>query len=135
MGEPASVQAWGPAWVVKNPVTVGQQLADNDLVVAEVDWAAESNPVLVEREAWAGQVATRALTTGQTLRKNMVKPTQVFQAGAPVRVVAQGAGFQISGDAQALTAGVVGQSTRVRMESGRVSSGVVVDAHTVRIDL
>lgn len=132
---PASVQAWGAAWVVKNPITVGQPLADNDLMLAEVDWAAEGDPVLVERDAWAGQIATRALTTGQTLRRSMVKPVQVFSAGAPVRVVAQGAGFQISADAQALTAGVVGQPTRVRMEGGKVSSGVVVDARTVRIDL
>ena len=132
---PASVQAVGAAWVVKNPITVGQQLVDNDLILAEVDWAAEGDPVLVEREVWVGQIATRALTTGQALRKSMVKPAQVFPAGAPVRVVAQGAGFRISADAQALTAGVVGQPTRVRMEGGRVSSGVVVDAHTVRIDL
>lgn len=132
---PATVQALGAAWVVKNPITVGQTLADNDLVLAEVDWAAEGDPVLLERDAWAGQIATRALSTGQTLRKSMVKAAQVFQPGAAIRVVAQGTGFQVTGDAQALTAGVVGQSARVRMESGRVSSGVVVDAHTVRIDL
>ena len=75
------------------------------------------------------------LTTGQTLRQGMVKPAQVFQAGASVRVVAQGPGFQVSSDAQALSAGVVGQMARVRMENGRVSSGVVLDMRTVKIDL
>jgi flagella basal body P-ring formation protein FlgA len=132
---PATVRALGVAWVVKNPVSVGQEIADNDVVAAEVDWAAEPDPVLPERALWVGQVATRALTTGQTLRRSMVKPAQVFQAGAPVRVVAQGPGFQASSDAQALTGGVVGQLVRVRMESGRIASGLVLDAHTVRIDL
>jgi flagella basal body P-ring formation protein FlgA len=65
----------------------------------------------------------------------MVKAAQVFQAGAQVRVLAQGPGFQVSGDAQALSAGVVGQGARVKMENGRVASGMVLDTHTVKIDL
>jgi flagella basal body P-ring formation protein FlgA len=65
----------------------------------------------------------------------MVRPAQVFQAGSQVRVVAQGVGFQIAADGQALTPGVVGQSARVRMDNGRVASGLVLDVKTVRIDL
>ena len=38
-------------------------------------------------------------------------------------------------DAQALSAGVVGQVARVKMENGRVSSGLVLDTKTVKIDL
>lgn len=132
---PATVRALGTAWVVKNPISVGQEIADSDMRAAEVDWAAESDPIVVQREQWVGQVATRSMTAGQALRRSMVKPAQVFQAGAPVRVVAQGQGFQVSSDAQALGVGVVGQSVRVRMENGRISSGLVLDGHTVRIDL
>jgi flagella basal body P-ring formation protein FlgA len=65
----------------------------------------------------------------------MVRAAQVFQAGAQVRVVALGVGFEISGDALALSAGMVGQTARVRMDNGRVASGTVLDARTVRIDL
>lgn len=132
---PVSVNAYGPAWVVKGQVAVGGVVTDADVVQSEVNWAEDTNPVLVDRGAWEGQVATRNLVTGQTLRQGMVKPAQVFQAGAPVRVVAQGVGFQISSDAQALSAGVVGQSARVRMENGRVTMGVVLDGRTVKIDL
>jgi flagellar basal body P-ring formation protein FlgA len=52
-----------------------------------------------------------------------------------VKVVAQGPGFQISSEAQALSAGVVGQTARVRMENGRVTSGLVLDIRTVKIAL
>lgn len=132
---PVTVNAYGKAWVIKNPVASGAVLTENDVVEAEVNWAEESSPVLRDGALWIGHVATRLLTTGQTLRQGMVKPAQVFQAGAQVRVFAQGAGFQISSDAQALSAGVVGQLARVRMENGRISSGTVVDARTVKIDL
>ena len=132
---PATVRAFGLAWVVKGNVPAGTVLSEADVVETEVDWAQDPNPVLKDQSLWAGQVATRQLSTGQALRQGMVRAAQVFQAGAQVRVVAQGVGFEISGDALALSAGVVGQAARVRMDNGRVASGTVLDARTVRIDL
>lgn len=132
---PAVVKATGTAWVVRNPVPVGGTIADTDVIRAEVDWAAESDPIVTEREQWIDQIAARSLTAGQALRRTMLKPAQVFQPGAVVRVVAQGAGFQVASEGQALTAGVVGQPARVRMDNGRVSAGVVINSRTVRIDL
>lgn len=132
---PATVKAYGQAWVVKGHVPPGSVLTQADVTEAEVDWAEESSAVLNDSAMWEGQVATRLLSTGQTLRHGMVKPAQVFQAGAQVRVVARGAGFEVSGDALALSAGILGQSARIRMDNGRVASGVVVDSRTVRIDL
>jgi flagella basal body P-ring formation protein FlgA len=132
---PVTVKAMGNAWVVKGHVLAGAVLSEADVVESKVDWAEDLNPVLSERSSWVGFVATRMLTTGQTLRQDMVKAAQVFQAGAQVRVLAQGHGFQVSGDAQALSAGVVGQVARVKMENGRVASGMVLETHTVKIDL
>jgi flagella basal body P-ring formation protein FlgA len=132
---PATVKAMGDAWVLKSHVAPGSIVTEADVVEASVDWAENFQPVLRDRTTWVGQTATRQLTTGQTLRQGMVKPAQVFQAGTQVRVVAQGAGFQVSSDAQALSAGVVGQSARVKMDNGRVASGTVLNARTVRIDL
>lgn len=132
---PVTVNAFGNAWVIKGPVQAGAALTEDDVVEAEVNWAEDASPVLRDRALWLGQTATRPLNTGQTLRQGMVKPAQVFQAGAQVRVVAAGAGFQVSTDAQALSPGVIGQIARVKLENGRVSSGVVLDVRTVRIDL
>jgi flagellar basal body P-ring formation protein FlgA len=132
---PATVKAFGPAWVVKTPVMPGGLVGAGDMVQAEVDWAEEPQAVLADSSGWMGQVAARQLNTGQTLRQGMVRAPQVFMAGAQVRLVAQGPGFQVSSDAQALTAGVVGQAARVRLDNGRVASGVVLDARTVKIEL
>ena len=132
---PVTVNAYGNAWVIKGTVPSGTTLTEADVVEAEVNWAEETNPILRDPALWVGQVATRLLTTGQAVRQGMVKPAQVFQAGAQVRVVAQGAGFQVSSMAQALSVGVVGQVARVRLDSGKVSSGTVLDMRTVKIDL
>jgi flagella basal body P-ring formation protein FlgA len=132
---PATVKAFGNALVIKGTVLPGAVLTEADVTEVPVDWAEDSSPVVIDRGFWVGQVATRLLTTGQTLRQGMLKPAQVFQAGAQIRVVAQGAGFQISGDAQALSAGVIGQVARVKMDNGRIASGLVLDVRTVKIDL
>ena len=132
---PVSVKAYGQAWVVRRDVASGVALTEDDLMAAEVDWAAEPSPILATPQQWLGQVALRVLMTGQTLRQNMVRPAQVFQAGASVRVVAQGAGFQIASDGQALGAGVVGQTVKIRMDNGRIMTGTVLDARTVKMEM
>ena len=132
---PIQVQAFGPAWVVRGDVPAGKVLDAGDAVQVEVDWAQDSATVLADMEMWLGQTATRALGTGQTLRAGMVRAPQVFQAGAMVRVVARGAGFAVTSDGQALSAGILGAQARVRMEGGRILTGIVTDTRTVRVDL
>lgn len=132
---PVTIKAIGRAWVMRRDVTPGTVLGEADVMEAEVDWAEEPNPIIADPALWVGQVAVRNLMTGQALRQNMVRPAQVFQAGAQVRIVAQGTGFQITSDGQAVSPGVVGQVARVRMDNGRVMSGTVLDARTVKLEL
>ncbi len=132
---PVTIKAFGMAWVIKGDVMPGTVLTEADGIEAEVDWAGESSPIVATPAQWVGQVATRALTTGQALRQGMLRPTQVFQAGAQVRVVAQGAGFQITSDGQALSPGVIGQAARIKMGSGRIMMGVVLDSRTVELKI
>ncbi len=132
---PVQVQAFGPTWVMRSDVASGSVLSLDDAVQAEVDWAQENASVLADPDMWVGQTATRALRTGQVLRHGMVKPSQVFQAGSMVRIVAQGAGFTVRANGQALSDGVVGEMARVRIDNGRILSGVVLDMRTVRVNL
>lgn len=132
---PVQVKAFGEAWVLRGDVAAGAVLGENDAVLAEVDWAEDKASVLADPAMWVGQTATRKLSTGQVLRFGLVKPPLAFQAGALVRVVAQGPGFAITADGQAVSAGVVGEQARVRIDSGRVLSGVVLDVRTVRVNL
>ncbi len=132
---PVTVKAFGPAWVLRDNVLTGAVLTAADAVEAEADWAAEPSPVVADPAQWVGLVASRALAAGQPLRQSMVKAAQAFAAGSQVRVLAQGPGFEISSDAQAITPGVVGQQVRVRMENGRIATGVVQDLRTVKLSM
>lgn len=132
---PVTIKAWGPAWVLTGNVAPGAVLTANDAAQAEVDWAADAAPVLANPEAWLGQTATRQLMAGQALRQSMVKAPSLFKAGAQVRVSAQGPGYAVTSAGQALSAGSVGQTVRVRMDNGRIVSGIVSEDGTVTITL
>jgi len=132
---PITIKAMGPAWVIKGQVAPGAKLVASDAMAMEVDWAELNSAIVANQSDWVGKAATRLLSTGQAVRQDMVKSAQVFQTGAQVRVVAVGVGFEIATRAQALSAGVVGQSAMVRMDNGQVVTGTVSDERTVRIML
>jgi flagellar basal body P-ring formation protein FlgA len=132
---PVTVKAHGPALIIKGNINSGAPLSLDDVMEAEVDWAEDPSAVVTDATSWIGQIASRPLTTGQALRQGMFRPPQVFQAGAQIRVLAQGIGFQITSDGQALSAGIVGQPVRVKMDNGRIMTGVVLDPRTVKIDI
>lgn len=132
---PVTVKAYGPAWVLTGPVAAGTVLSAQDAMEAEVDWAEESAPVMANPDMWVGQVAARSLVAGQALRQSMVRPPQLFRAGAQVKVLAQGPGYAVASAGQAMSAGVAGQTVRIRMDNGRIISGTVNESGTVVVAL
>ena len=132
---PVTVKAYGPAWVLTGDVTMGTVLSAADATEAEVDWAAENTSILAEPNLWVGLIASRHLKAGQALRQSMLRAPQVFQAGALVRVVAQGQGYAVSAAGQAMSAGAAGQTVRIRMDNGKIVSGIVNDDGTISVQL
>jgi len=132
---PVTVRAMGPAWVIKYQVAPGATLTEADVIEQEVDWAQQNSAILVKPSDWLGQTATRLLSMGQALRQDMVRAAQVFPAGAQVKVVASGQGFEVEASAQAMGHGLVGQPVKVKMEGGRVVTAWVVDSRTVRLGI
>lgn len=132
---PVTVQAFGPAWVLTGDVKSGAVLSEADATEMEVDWAAENAAIVAEPSLWVGQVASRPLKAGQALRQPMLRAPQVFQAGAQVRVSAQGNGYAISAAGQAMTAGSIGQTIRIKMDNGKMVTGIVQEDGTINVNL
>lgn len=132
---PITVKAWGPAWTVRQTLTAGTVLTRDMAEQTEVDWAEGVSPVLPTEEQWVGNETVRAILPGQVLRQNMVRSPQLFSAGTQVKVVANGSGFALNANGEAVGHGYLGQSVRVRMASGRVIVGVVRSADTVEIQI
>lgn len=132
---PVTVQVWAPAVVVMNALPAGARLAESQLGRAEIDWAASASPAFSRNDDLAGRTLVRPLVAGQALRGADLQPRKWFSQGDTVRIVANGSGYSISAEGEALGPGVDGQPARVRVESGRVLVGRPVGDRCIEVTL
>lgn len=130
---PITVKVFGPAWVAAATLAPGATIGAGDLVQAEIDLAEESSPSINDPEQAIGRVLNRRLTVGQGLRTADIRPRQWFAAGDAVKIIAQGPGFTITSNGEALSHGVEGRAIRVRTEKGRIVSGMATGDRLVEI--
>jgi len=119
-----TVRVWAPAVVAALPLNPGMVLEERHLRVAEADWAERDAPVLLSPADIVGRTVGTAVPMGAAVRADHLRRRQWFAAGDTVRVHAVGEGFTVAGEGTALTAGVEGQTARVRTESGRIVTGM-----------
>jgi flagellar basal body P-ring formation protein FlgA len=132
---PVTVRVLAPAAALREPLPAGAELAIAHFTEAEVDWAAEREPPLVDPADMVGQRLARALPAGAAPRPGDLQRRRWFAAGERVQVVAAGAGWRVSTEGQALSAGIDGQRVRVRTEGGRIVSGLAVGERQVEVPL
>ena len=132
---PITVKVFGPALVATSSLPAGSVIAATDIAQAEVDLAEDASSALANADLVVGRTLTRAVKPGQSLRQSHLKAHQWFAAGETVTVVAQGAGFSVAGEGQALNNGIEGQPVRVRTEGGRVLTGQPVGERRVELPL
>lgn len=132
---PVTVKVFAPAWVAASALPAGSELRPDMLRQAEVDWAASATPPVVDATKLVGRLLARPLPAGAAVRLGDLKQRQWFAAGDTVRLVARGRGFSVSGEGQAMSPGVEGQTVRVRTETGRVLTGQAVGQNRVEVQL
>ncbi len=132
---PVTVRLFAQAWVARQALPQGTVLQAAHLMQAEVDLAASADPAYTHAALAIGRALARPVQAGQAVRRSDLRARQFFQAGDLVRVVAVGAGYAISVDAQALGPGFEGQPARVRTESGRVLNGIPTALRRVEVVL
>jgi len=132
---PVTVKVFGPGLVATRALPIGATLTSADIAQAEVDLAEDASNALLKPDLVVGRVLARQVDAGGSLRQSHLQARQWFAAGETVQVVAQGSGFSVSGEGQALTAGTEGQPARVRTENGRVLSGLPVGERRLEVGL
>lgn len=132
---PVQVRLMATAPVLREPLPAGTELSADHLVDGEVDFAEQRQPPLLDSEQMVGRRLTRHLAAGDALRPNDLQRQVWFNAGDTVKVVALGAGFEVSAQGQALGRGLDGQTVRVRTGNGRIVSGTAVAERRVELPL
>lgn len=132
---PVTVQVWAPAAVAAVALPAGASLGPQALQTAEVDWAAAPTAPAATAALVEGRVLARPVAAGQAVRAADLQPRQWFALGDTVQVQLAGAGFAITTEGQAITAGLEGQQARVRTAQGRTLVGRAVGDRRLEVRL
>ncbi len=132
---PVTIKLWAPSLVASGLLPAGTVLTQAHLRSAEVDLAERPDPAITEVQLALGRTLQRSLAAGDALRRGDLKTRQFFSGGDTVRIVAQGPGYAISSEGQALGPGLEGQSVRVRIDNGRVLSGIATGHRRIELAL
>ncbi len=120
---PATVSVMADYVASAVPLAQGQRLDAADLVMKQGDLAALPAGVLTDPAQAQGRTLLMPVAPGMPLSRAVLKTVPVVQAGQPVRLVAQGAGFSVSADGRALTGGAEGDLVQARTAAGQVIGG------------
>lgn len=131
----AQLTADGFYFTTNRTIEAGESIGLDDLIAHETDVLKLSPHVVTDPSQIIGFIATRRIPDGSTLRSNVLRNPQSIARGQKVNTVAQGKGFVVTGEGQAMQAGNPGTRIQVRTPTGQVIQGIVLDANTVEIIL
>ncbi len=106
------------------PLAAGQRLGGAHLVLRQGDLATLPAGVLTDPAQAQGRALQWSVIAGTPLSQAMLKTIPVVQSGQPVRLVAQGPGFSVSGEGRALGTGGAGDLVQARTPNGQVIGGI-----------
>lgn len=130
-----SVQATGNYVVAAEPITRGATLNEQSVTLKRGRLDQLPPRAMLDINQAQDAVSLRDIAVGQPLLLSMIRPSWRVKAGQRVQVIAQGEGFSINSEGQALNNAAVAQNARVRMSSGQVVSGEVSADGNVLINL
>jgi flagella basal body P-ring formation protein FlgA len=122
-------------YVANRTLNPGDVLSLDDMIAREGDILRLTSGVIFDPSQAIGYVVSQRIPTGSPIKATSLRDAQSVQRGQRVRTIAQGVGFSVTGEGQALENGNPGALIQVRTSSGQVISGIVVDATTVQIPM
>jgi flagellar basal body P-ring formation protein FlgA len=122
-------------YVAAHAMLPGEVISEADLVSRDGDLTMLPMSIITAPSQAIGSVTLMRVGAGLPLRQDMLKNAAQVTAGQAVRVVAQGNGFSISSEGNALSNATPGQPVRVRTSAGQIITGIVKDSGTVQIQM
>ena len=130
-----SVQAVGDYVVAATPIVRGAPIEAQSVALMRGRLDQLPPRTMLTLAQAEDAISLRDVAIGQPIQLSMVRQSWRVKAGQNVQVIAQGVGFSINGEGQALNNAGVSQNARVRMSSGQVVSGQVNTDGNILINL
>ena len=130
---PVKVIVMGHILVSARPLAAGRIISPSDLDLQKADLTQMPPDILHSPEEALGKVTSSPIMAGYVLRSSMLHlPWVVFQ-GKSVKLVAEGSDFKLTSMGHALANAWPGQEVRVRVESGKIITGIAQMDGSVKV--
>lgn len=131
----ARVSVQATYYVAGRSISPGDVIQLTDLVPREGDLSVMPRAIVTDPSQVVGAVAENRISAGLPLRSDLIRSPQAIQLGQTVKVVAQGDGFSISTDGNAMNNASPGQQVRVKTSSGQMVVGTASGKGVVQIPM
>lgn len=127
------LHASGSYWVARKMIPSGSTVTKQDIHLRNGDLSALPADVILAGENVTDSMAVRAIEPGQPLQHNQLRKPWKIKSGERVDVIFSGQGFHVRGRGRAMSNAAVSDTTRIRMDSGKLISGIVDDNGFINI--
>ncbi len=121
---PVMVKVTGNALVTTRPIGSGQILEAQDVQLQVRDLTAYPGGLFTNPEQVVGKTAATSIKADSLLRPEVLRSPLAIKQGQQVILVAQGAGFKVSSEGQAMGNAAIGQVVSVKTRSGQTIKGI-----------
>lgn len=121
---PVQIKVSKQVLVAVRPISSGQQVQVEDVQLQIRDITRFAGSALTSLDQAAGKNVISALASGTILRAEMLRAAKIIRQGQSVKLVAQGTGFTISSEGQAMNNAALGEVVTVKTRSGQLLKGI-----------
>ncbi len=129
----ADVQVTDRYLVAARPIGAHQTLSEQDIAWRTGRLDMLTTAPLNDMALALGSVSERALGSGQALTAAMLRRAWRIETGQTVRVTAQGEGFAVQSTGKAMNNAALNDPVRVRLDSGQIVNGQLMENGDVRV--
>lgn len=131
----ANIELMGYVVVAAQDIPAGASLAAEQVTLQLVDLSrATAQSVFNEHEV-VGQTSRRMIRAGQPIQLNMVHQPPIVNRGDKIVISAQGNGFAVSREGEAMDSGTVGDEIRIRVGQREVIEARITAPGQARVNI
>lgn len=120
--------------VAVRPIPSGQPVKPEDVDLQLRDITRFAGSALTSLDQVTGRNTVMPIASGTVLRAEMLRAALVIRQGQTVKLVAQGTGFTITSEGQAMGNAAAGQVVAVKTRSGQLVKGIARSEGVVEVN-
>lgn len=121
---PVHIKVSNQVLVATRPIASGKPVEPQDVQLQMRDITPFAGSALTALDQVSGKNVAAPVAAGTILRAEMLRTALVIRQGQQVKLVAQGSGFKVTSEGQAMGNATPGQVVAVKTRSGQIIKGI-----------